>query len=681
MIRVLIVDDLAENRYMLEMLLKGNGYDVVTASNGAEALDLARKVPPDVIITDILMPVMDGFTLCQQWKADDRLKTVPFVFYTATYTDPKDEQFAMSLGAERFIVKPKRPDEMIELLHQVLDDARAGRLAPSEQPVKAEEEFLRDHNATLLRKLEMKMEQLERTNAALQQEIAEREKTGRELVYRNTVLSTQQETSLDAILIVDAEGRIISYNKRCVELWEIPEEVIATRSDERALKSVLDKLAAPELFLKKVKDLYDHRDQTSRDLVELKEGRVLDRYSAPIIGAEGTYYGRVWYFRDITEQRKLEEQLRQAQKMEAIGTLAGGVAHDFNNILSAIMGYASLLQKNSGTRQAASAHIDHILQATKSAAGLTKGLLQFSRRQSVDLRPVDIKEIIHGFQRMMARIIGADIEFTVDCGGDALVVEADAGQLEQVLMNLVMNARDAMPTGGKLSITTGVFVQAADRNGMKHGPYAVMTVSDTGTGMDKETQGRIFEPFFTTKGEGKGTGLGLATAYGIVKKHNGLIRVYSEPGRGTTFRIYLPLTGGALPELPETAEALLPPGTETLLLVEDDVNVRFVMADMLKEYGYTVLEAANGEDALRVFQENESAVKLVLCDLILPKKSGKETLGELRKERPGLKAIFTSGYTADIIAEKGLLEKGMAFLSKPVSMIDLVRKVREVLDS
>ncbi len=379
MTRILIADDIAENRYMLETLLKGNGYEVSSAVNGAEALELARKCPPDVIITDILMPVMDGFSLCKQWKADERLKQIPFVFYTATYTEPKDEEFALSLGADRFIVKPTRPDEMIGMLHEVLKDIHAGTLVPGQQPQTDEGVFFRDYNATLQRKLEKKMGQLERTNEALKQEIVERKRIEKELLYRNTILATQQETSLDGILIVDETGNMVSYNKRFVEMWGIPADIISRKSDEGALRFVLDKIADPAQFLDKVKYLYEHKSETSRGLIHLRDGRIFDRYSSAIMGDRGHYYGRVWYFRDITEQKKLEEHLRQAQKMEAIGALAGGVAHDFNNVLAAVMGYACILQKKLDAHDERKHFVDRILTATKQGAALVKSLLAFSR--------------------------------------------------------------------------------------------------------------------------------------------------------------------------------------------------------------------------------------------------------------------------------------------------------------
>jgi CheY-like chemotaxis protein len=300
----------------------------------------------------------------------------------------------------------------------------------------------------------------------------------------------------------------------------------------------------------------------------------------------------------------------------------------------------------------------------------------------MELRPVDINDIIRGFQKMMTRLIGENIELAADCGQAALVVETDIGQLEQVLMNLATNARDAMPSGGKLTIRSRLLVVAEDQGDeLKRGSYAVITVTDTGCGMDKKIQEHLFEPFFTTKEAGKGTGLGLATSYGIIKKHNGSIRAYSEPGKGTTFTIHLPLSPRALPESRHEENGLLPPGTETILLIEDHANVRIATRDMLREFGYSVLEAADGEDAIKVFLDNRDKVRLVLCDLIMPKKSGKETYEEIKKMKPDMKAIFTSGYAPDSIAETGLLEEGINFMSKPVSMIDLIRKIRQVLDS
>jgi two-component system, cell cycle sensor histidine kinase and response regulator CckA len=384
---------------------------------------------------------------------------------------------------------------------------------------------------------------------------------------------------------------------------------------------------------------------------------------------------------DATEHRKLEDQLRQAQKMEAIGALAGGVAHDFNNILSAIVGYAALVQIKMKTDDPLRPHIEQILASSERATGLTKSLLAFSRKQVIELKPVNINDVVFGFHKLLTRLIGEDIEFRVIPAREDMIVEADQGQLEQVLMNLATNARDAMPTGGILEIKTDKITIDSDLGDIKKGDYAVLSVSDTGSGIDKSARDHIYEPFFTTKDVGKGTGLGLAIVYGIIHKHNGTIHFYSEPGQGTTFKIYLPLIPSAVKQMPHTNFVMPPSGTETILLVEDDKSVRAVTKAMLEEFGYTVVEAVDGEDAIKLFQENKGKIQLVLCDLIMPKINGKETFEQIKKIRPDIKGIFISGYTSDIIAQKGVMEDGVNFISKPLSTSDLFNKIREVLES
>jgi CheY-like chemotaxis protein len=329
--------------------------------------------------------------------------------------------------------------------------------------------------------------------------------------------------------------------------------------------------------------------------------------------------------------------------------------------------------------------VKQLLEAAEKAGGLTKSLLAFSRKQVVELSPVNINDVINDFQKILARIIGEDIAIKVTCGPAPLVVDADKGQLEQVLMNLATNARDAMPDGGALQITTGL-ISITGSNMAAHnvdtpGTYVYLTVSDTGKGMEHAVLEHIFEPFFTTKEVHKGTGLGLSIVYGIIKKHNGFINVYSEPCQGTTFKIYLPLSHREKQNIQREELTHLPSGHETILLVEDEENVRAVTRALLEEYGYTVIEAVNGEDAVRVFQENEDRIQLVLSDLIMPKKNGREAYEEMKKIRPEVKAIFSSGYTADIITQKGLLKEGVDFIAKPLNPADLLKKIRDVLGS
>ncbi|OGW41905.1 MAG: hypothetical protein A2010_07315, partial [Nitrospirae bacterium GWD2_57_9] len=388
---------------------------------------------------------------------------------------------------------------------------------------------------------------------------------------------------------------------------------------------------------------------------------------------------------NITALKQLEAQLRQAQKMEAVGQLAGGIAHDFNNILTAIIGYGNLLLMKMPEPGPLRSYVQQVLASAERAANLTQSLLTFSRTQIIDLKALDVNAVIARVERLLHRLIGEDIEFTTILHEAELPVLADSVQIEQVLMNLVTNARDAMPSGGKLSIETSVF-EMGDEFQRTHaygkaGTYALVMVSDTGTGMDEKTRIKIFEPFFTTKEVGKGTGLGLAMVYGIVKQHSGYINVYSEPGQGTTFKLYLPLTAGPdRRRSPSEFSADSQQGTETVLLAEDDEEVRRLTKTVLQDFGYSVIEAADGEEAVRKFLENREKVDLLVLDIIMPRKNGRETYLEIKAARPGIKALFTSGYTADVIHKKGILETGLDFVLKPISPTDFLNKVREVLD-
>jgi len=390
--------------------------------------------------------------------------------------------------------------------------------------------------------------------------------------------------------------------------------------------------------------------------------------------------------RMLNERIHLEEQLRQSQKMEAVGQLAGGVAHDFNNILQVISGYGDMLKMDGKLNDQQCADIDHILSAAEKASQLTKGLLAFSRKQVMTAAPVNLNDIIENVKKFLVRIIGEDIQFRTIRHEDMLKVYADMGQIEQVLINLATNARDAMQKGGLLTIETGFqAVETAIDHAfgrIEPGHYAVATVSDTGCGMDKETCKRIFEPFYTTKEIGKGTGLGMAIVYGIVKQHNGCIDVYSEPGQGTTFRIYLPIHEIESSEQEETFTSVVPPqgGTETILLAEDDVDVRNLVVSVLARFGYNVIQAVDGQDVIDKFAEHGDRIAMILMDMIMPKKNGKEAYEEIVLLQPNVKVLYSSGYTADFIQNRGVSEEGIELIMKPVQPMDLLRKVREVLD-
>jgi nitrogen-specific signal transduction histidine kinase len=389
--------------------------------------------------------------------------------------------------------------------------------------------------------------------------------------------------------------------------------------------------------------------------------------------------------RDISERKLLEAQFRQAQKMEAVGRLAGGIAHDFNNLLTAITGYADLALEDLPEGDPIRHDMKEILRAAYRAAGLTRQLLAFSRQQVLAPRVLDLNEVVRSVDQMLHRLIGEDIDLQTVLAPGLGRVKADPGQLEQVIVNLAVNARDAMPAGGNLTIETADIEMSEtlgrDLTTVPAGHYVMLAITDSGTGMDEHTKARIFEPFFTTKEQGKGTGLGLATVYGIVKQSGGFIWVYSEPGHGTTFKIYLPRVEGAAEALvPPVGPAEVPRGTETVLIVEDEAAVRALAKTALARKGYRVLEAANGGEALLLCEAEQAPIHLLVTDVVMPGLGGADLAHRFAPLRPDMKVLFISGYTDQAAARDGKMPPGAAHLEKPFSLDGLARKVREVLD-
>jgi signal transduction histidine kinase len=383
------------------------------------------------------------------------------------------------------------------------------------------------------------------------------------------------------------------------------------------------------------------------------------------------------------ELQRAREHLRQAQKLEAIGRLAGGIAHDFNNLLSVILGYCEMLL-NRAAAAPVRAELEAIAHAGHRAADLTHQLLAFSRRQVLEPKVIDVNALLRSIGSMLGRVLGEDIQLLVRTAARMGRIKVDPSQVEQVIMNLTVNARDAMPRGGKLTLETADVelddTYARDHLGVAPGPYVMLAVSDTGHGMDKATQARIFEPFFTTKSKGKGTGLGLSTVFGIVKQSGGNIWVYSEPAVGTTFRIYFPSVAGALSAPEPSAPAEIAGGTETILLAEDEDQVRAVAREILTALGYHVLEAASPANALRLCKQHPGQINLLLTDVVMPNVSGRELAQQIATIRPEIRVLFMSGYTDDAIVNHGVLDTGLAFLQKPLTPLSLGRKVRQTLD-
>lgn len=971
--KALIVDDVSFDRTILRDYLEHKGYEVMEAENGKEGLELAVANKPDLIISDILMPVMDGFQFLINLRKVETDRPVTFIFYSAIYTEKDEQELALASGADAFIVKPKDQGDFLEELSAILKKVERGIRVTGKAPIETENEgFWLSYGSIVARKLEEKVKEVEKEREI----IAASEKRYRNLFssmwdvvivsdlkfqivdvnqpammellgYETEELRGRQATVLFADERSceelneelqkkgkDGDGRRITVETNltrkngeifpgeicCFKLkddkgtstgylgvirditerkqWEkkiqlmqsLTQSIAESPDFNSAIKNTLQKIclatswaysdawvpssdgshlecspvwysqigdvrefrAASEkikcpngesligrvqtskkpewirdvtndrsflrasiarevgikgamaipiiardevvmviafyvledrkkdadllklisaialqlgsLFLhKRSEEALQESEERFRQLAEnIREvfwimdwkndkiqilyvssayediwGRSCESlYLSPaswvdaiheddrprvseaffsilstgsfneeyrIVHTDGTIrfihdkgvlvkdgagelYRVVGIAEDITEHRKLEEGLRHAQKMAAVGQLAGGVAHEFNNILTAMVGFASLLQGKIGEEQPMRDYVDKILELTQRQATLTRNMLALSRTQENHPHLTNLNDSIEGMRKFLSKAIGEDIELRITIEDKDLQIMADPLQFEQALLNLVTNARDSMPGGGVLTIETSTI--ELDKDFIKThgygdpGEFAVISVSDTGAGMNEETSKRIFEPFFTTKEVGKGTGLGLSMVYGIIKQHKGFINVYSEPGVGSTFRIYLPLTKGE-PAKVEVAETpvFTGRGRETILVAENDPSVRKLVKMLLEEYGYTVISAVDGDDAVKKFSENRERIQLLLLDMIMQKKNGKEAFEEITKTAPGFKVIFMSGYPKGVIDSYKIMDSGMHYISKPVRPMDLLKNIREVLDS
>ena len=513
--------------------------------------------------------------------------------------------------------------------------------------------------------------------------LSERLQARQATVAANSLLSATIESTLDGIMAVDPHGEISACNRRFAEMWGIGDDALASGDSNKLLLSLLEQVSDPVQFFEGVTELYWQPELESYDLVELIDGRCFERFSKPqFIGEKAV--GRVWTFHDISELKKLETQLLHAHKMEAIGTLAGGIAHDFNNVMTAVLGYTSLLTTELNPPPPFSGFLAQIGNASNRAVELIRNLLAYSRKEPVQAASLECNALVKDLVGFLERLIGADIDLTLCLGDEPQGVLADQGQIEQVLVNLATNARDAMPEGGKLTLEvrrvdlTADFVKAFDL--VQAGPYVMITISDTGSGIDEATRQRIFEPFFTTKEVGKGTGLGLSISYGIVKQHGGFIGVASRIGVGTTFSVYLPHVERTVPQRRAPVAQAVPRGEETVLLLEDNGPVRSLISQVMTGKGYRVIEAVDGEDGVQKFRQHRDEIALVILDVIMPKKNGGDAYDEIRAMKHDVRAIFISGYTGDIIDRQRISEDGANFLQKPILPDKLLTLVREVLD-
>jgi two-component system, cell cycle sensor histidine kinase and response regulator CckA len=628
---ILIVEDSLDGRQTLQTLLAGQGYTLAFAENGFEGLAKATELVPDLILLDVMLPGIDGLEVCRRIRANPLLAEVPIMMVTAL--EDRDTRLqGIIAGADDFI--SKRFDGT-ELRARVRTITRLNRY--------------------------------------------------RRLVRERARFERLVHLMPNGLLLVDADGAISLVN---------PAMLGILRAEQ------------PEVVQGKALWLWIEPEQRDRCAACLRQAAIDPSYSAQfeteclrVDGAPFPAEMEVGHFgwdeqplayvviRDITTRRCLEAQLLQSQKMESIGRLAGGIAHDFNNLITAIMGYAEMSLDTLPPDAREREDLIAISTSARSAANLTRQLLAFARRQPIQPQVFSPNDLLTEIDRLLRRLIGEDIELVVRPDLDLGLVRADPGQIEQVLVNLAVNARDAMPDGGRLTIETANVLLDEDyaraHIGVAPGQYVMLAVTDTGVGMDESIKNYIFEPFFTTKSPGHGTGLGLATCYGIIQQHGGTIEVDSEPLQGTAFKIYLPRaesesTGTAQPEDTGT---ILPRGAERILLVEDEPDIRTLVVRILRDLGYTVLATGDGEEALRAARAYASApFDLLLTDVVMPKLGGKPLADHMTMLYPGIKVLFTSGYAEGALAQHGRLEQDVAFLSKPFTAAALARKVRDVLD-
>jgi two-component system cell cycle sensor histidine kinase/response regulator CckA len=819
--KVLIADDNDASCKLLRALLEADGHAVTIAADGREALELLERYPVDAIISDLLMPNLDGFRLCREIRQDSRWHRTPFICYTAIYCSLDDEKLAFDLGADAYLRKPSSRAAILSTLQLAVDRAQAGPIR--RKTLHAELDVINEYSRPLVAQLEDKNFELSEKSRLAELAGA----VGVALTHRHGLDEILQSCSESMVKHLDAAlARIwtLDVTNKDLELRasatpdKLPEGVqpgqaivahVAVERKPYRSQAVLSELSAQErdwarregvaafagypliveerlvgvmaVFTRKVlpeatittlaaiadslalgiqgkwaeailreseerfrqlaeniSEVFWMTDPAKREMLYISPGyetiwgrtckslmerphsffdaihpddrpRVLASIQAnsdtpyeleyrivrpdrsvrwirdrafPVRDAAGLVIRTAGVAEDVTEKRQLETQLRQSQKMQAIGQLAGGVAHDFNNLLSVIFGHGALLAAAMPLHERMRDSVVEINLAAERAAALTRQLLTFSRRQVFEPRVLHLEGVVEESRSLLRRLIGEDVCLAVIPSHGRSRVSVDPGQINQVLMNLALNARDAMPQGGELTIATrDVDFAAATQTvqpEMRPGHYVLLAVTDTGCGMAPEVQARMFEPFFSTKSDN--TGLGLSVVDGIVKQNGGYLAVTSRPGFGTTFSIYLPAVEGTSEGLPPKPLSGPLTGNETILLVEDEDPVREVTALLLESLGYQVLQVSNAKDALNLVENTRAKIDLLFSDVIMPGMSGRELVEVLRLRDPGLKVLFQSGYTDDMVIRHGILRAEVAFLQKPFTVDALAKKIRERLD-
>jgi len=793
--RILVIDDNAHLRRILLRILKAAHYDVSGAATGVAGLELARQLRPDLVLLDVVLPDVTGFTVCRQIKRELATHRIHVVLISSLETTSQAQAEGLEAGADGYITRPLSNQEMLARVAAALR-------------CKTVEDQLAQKQEKLEQRVHEQMAQLEATNRALEQEIREHHKT--EVALRATLDATP-----DGILVVDNEQQIAHTNLRFAELWHIPSKLMANRDDNKLLQYAREQLEDPEAFLAKVKELY----QTARedfDVLRFKDGRIFDRFTCPLRDDQ-KIMGRVWCFRDITERKHAEEallherhllhalmenipdrvyfkdtnsrftrishshtaslglndpqaaigktdadfkpcefaqqtraeeqkiietgepllakveqavksdgrvqwtsaakvpikdqtgrvvgivgisrditreieiqqQIQQVHKLEAVGRLAGGIAHDFNNILQIIGGFTEIMLESTAETDQLHHDLLEIQKAAKRAADLTSQLLAFGRKQMILPRALDLNLVIHKTENMLRRLLGEDIQINTQLDPDLARVKMDPGQLDQIIVDLTVNARDAMPDGGRVTLSTAnvIFKDAdlATHPKARLGHFVRLSVADTSAGMSMDVIAHIFEPFFSTKVQGRGTGLGLAVIYGIAEQSNGWISVHSHVGQGSTFDVYLPAYHAEQIDSPQAPTHVREPAPITppsqgkrILLTEDEPGVRNVALQVLRKNGYDVVATESVQEALAMFEREGGRFDLLFSDVVLPDGNGVDLASKLKLLKPGLPILLCSGYTDERSRWNTISETGFHFLQKPYHTTALLNTVHQV---